>query len=131
MARSDRPTPNKYMSISDAAAFLGVSEETARKLIRGIKDEIGPGKRYSEFVLIGHGKTLRVSAAAFADYSKYENALQDPSHRSALKPFDIAAVERAMGITPATVASVDPDALAAACARALLQMLGQIGTAAL
>lgn len=129
MARNDRPTPNKYMSISDAAAFLGVSEETARKLIRGIKDEIG--KRYNEFVLIGHGKTLRVSAAAFADYSKYENALQDPSHRSALKPFDIAAVERAMGITPATVASVDPDALAAACARALLQMLGQIGAAAL
>jgi hypothetical protein len=119
------------MSIPDAAAFLGVSEETARKLIRGIKDEIGPGRRYNEFVLIGHGKTLRVSAAAFADYSKYSDALQDASLRSTLKPFDILAVERAMGITPATVAAIEPDALAAACARALLQMLGQIGAAAL
>ena len=106
MARPKGPAePSKYLSIAGAAELLDVSTEHARRLIDGIRKEAGPGKRYSEYVLAGHGKTLRVSAAAIVDYSKYSDILKDPDKRTSLRPFDIIRVERYLGIRQ----SADPD----------------------
>lgn len=120
--------PVKYLSPKSLATYLDVSEQTARAIIKGVQREVGPGRRYSSpYVIAGSGRTIRVAAAAAVDYSKYHEALEDPSARAGLPPFDISRAEREIGIR-ASAAGMDLDyeTMAAAIVRQmrLTPMLG-------
>lgn len=117
--RQQPAEPSKYLSSKSLATFLDVSEQTARAIIKGVQKEIGPGRRYSSpYVIAGSGRTLRVAAAAAVDYSKYADALKDPSARAGLPAFDISKAEREMGLQlTAAGMGLDYEAMAAAIVR--------------
>lgn len=111
--------PSKYLSAKTLAAYLDISEQAARKIIKGVQKEIGPGKRYvSPYVVAGAERTVRIAAAAAIDFFKYGDALTGPA-RNQLPPFDWARAEVETGIRRPSASEVDCDAIAQAVMRAM------------
>ena len=117
MTNSNEPV--KYLSVKSLAAYLDVSEQTARSIVNGVMADVGPGRRYSSpYVVVGAGRTTRVAAAAAVDFFKYGEQIKDPTARAALPPFDIAKAEREIGIRASSAAiDLDYQTMAAAIVR--------------
>ena len=104
----------QFLNVSETMTEFGISEASARSLIRGVRDNIP--ERYHESDIVGHYK-CSVRAVALMDFARYGN---DLGNAPAYKPLEL---ERELGIgQPA----VNPHDLAVELFRVMIGNIGRI-----
>lgn len=104
----------QFLNVSETMTEFGISEASARSLVRGARDNIP--ERYHESDIVGHYK-CSVRAVALMDFARYGN---DLGNAPAYKPLEL---ERELGIgQPA----VNPHDLAVEVVRTVIGMVGRV-----
>ena len=104
----------QFLNVSETMTEFGISEASARSLVRGVRDNIP--ERYHESDIVGHYK-CSVRAVALMDFARYGN---DLGNAPAYKPLEL---ERELGIgQPA----VNPHDLAVELFRVIVGNIGRI-----
>ena len=104
----------QFLNVSETMTEFGISEASARSLIRGVRDNIP--ERYHESDIVGHYK-CSVRAVALMDFARYGN---DLGNAPTYKPLEL---ERELGIgQPA----VNPHDLAVELFRVMVGNIGRI-----
>lgn len=85
----------QYMRTVDLAEEFGFSDQTVRKIVRVIQNNIGRGRRYSPMCIVGNGRSMLVRTVAFLDAAKYGEFLDGKYEPD---EFDPLKLERECGI---------------------------------
>lgn len=73
-----------YLSKKQLALELDYGETSIYNLIKGFETEVGPGKRYNRYSVLGN----RYNFFAVIDYMKYKDYLKNPALRKHVPKFD-------------------------------------------
>ena len=104
----------QFLNTAETMTEFGISEASARSLVRGVRDNIP--ERYHESDIVGHYK-CSVRAVALMDFARYGNDLDTAP------PYKPLELERELGIgQPA----VNPHDLAIEVVRAVIGMVGRV-----
>ena len=104
----------QFLNVSETMTEFGISEASARSLVRGVRDNIP--ERYHESDIVGHYK-CSVRAVALMDFARYGN---DLDNAPVYKPLEL---ERELGIG---IPAVNPHDLAIEVVRTVISMVGGI-----
>ena len=104
----------QFLNVSETMTEFGISEASARSLVRGVRDNIP--ERYHESDIVGHYK-CSVRAGALMDFSRHGDNLETAP---AYKPLEM---ERELGIG---IPAVNPHDLAIEVVRTVISMVGGI-----
>ena len=104
----------QFLNVSETMTEFGISEASARSLVRGVRDNIP--ERYHESDIVGHYK-CSVRAVALMDFSRYGDNLETAP---AYKPLEME-LELGIGIP-----AVNPHDLAIEVVRTVISMVGGI-----
>lgn len=74
-----------YATKAQLGKIFGVTFPTVQSRVEGIKEEMGPGKRYNRYAICGN----LISIAVYADYEKYRKRLADKNLRKTVPEFDM------------------------------------------
>ena len=104
----------QFLNVSETMTEFGISEASARSLVRGVRDNIP--ERYHESDIVGHYK-CSVRAVALMDFSRHGDNLETAP---AYKPLEL---ERELGIG---IPAVNPHDLAVELFRVMVGNIGRI-----
>ena len=104
----------QFLNTAETMTEFGISEASARSLVRGVRDNIP--ERYHESDVVGHYK-CSVRAVALMDFSRHGDNLETAP---AYKPLEM---ERELGIG---IPAVNPHDLAIEVVRTVISMVGGI-----
>lgn len=104
----------QFLNVSETMTEFGISEASARSLVRGVRDNIP--ERYHESDIVGHYK-CSVRVVALMDFSRHGDNLETAP---AYKPLEM---ERELGID---IPAVNPHDLAIEVVRTVISMVGGI-----
>ena len=104
----------QFLNTAETMTEFGISEASARSLVRGVRDNIP--ERYHESDIVGHYK-CSVRAVALMDFSRHGDNLETAP---AYKPLEM---ERELGIG---IPAVNPHDLAIEVVRTVISMVGGI-----
>ena len=105
----------QFLNTAETMTEFGISEASARSLVRGVRDNIP--ERYHESDIVGHYK-CSVRAVALMDFSRYGNGLDTAP------PYKPLELERELGIGGAQFVNVHD--LAIEVVRTVISMVGGI-----
>ena len=104
----------QFLNTAETMTEFGISEASARSLVRGVRDNIP--ERYHESDIVGHYK-CSVRAVALMDFARYGNDLDTAP------PYKPLELERELGIgQPA----VNPHDVAVEIMREAVKVFGRI-----
>ena len=104
----------QFLNTAETMTEFGISEASARSLVRGVRDNVP--ERYHESDIVGHYK-CSVRAVALMDFSRHGDNLETAP---AYKPLEM---ERELGIG---IPAVNPHDLAIEVVRTVISMVGGI-----
>ena len=104
----------QFLNTAETMTEFGISEASARSLVRGVRDNIP--ERYHESDIVGHYK-CSVRAVALMDFSRHGDNLETAP---AYKPLEL---ERELGIG---IPAVNPHDLAVELFRVMVGNIGRI-----
>ena len=104
----------QFLNTAETMTEFGISEASARSLVRGVRDNVP--ERYHESDIVGHYK-CSVRAVALMDFSRHGDNLETAP---AYKPLEM---KRELGIG---IPAVNPHDLAIEVVRTVISMIGGI-----
>lgn len=119
----------QYLTKTEAAEELQASPREVEKVVAGIREQMGPGKRYGQYSLRGSRKLLQIRYAVFTDYLRYKDYFGDETLEKHIPPFNVRDAERDLGVVQGDFQQIqiDTDAIADAVLQRFLRQLAQQG----
>lgn len=119
----------QYLTREEAAEDINVSKREIANIITGIRENMGPGKRYGQYSLRGSGRLTQIRYAVLTDYMRYKDYFSDSVLAENIPQFNAREAERDLGVVSDSfrdpAAQIDADMIAEAIIKAFALKMAQ------